>query len=307
MANVSKGNRKIKTNMAKILVWLRKNGAFAILIFLAVVAGIIWYAVFSFDAHHNLRMTVFDIGQGASVCIEAPNGNQVLIDGGPSSAVLGKLGSAMPLWDRSIDLIVLTHPHADHVTGLVEVLKRYDVGMVIESGANYSTPEYREWHTLLEQKHIPVVIAHAGQKIHLAQNTELDILTPFKSFMGVSLNNVHDAMVVSKLIYASSSVMLTGDAEKPLEYQLILSGENLKSDILKAGHHGSKTSTTEDFVRAVSPKYAVISVGRKNRYGHPNQQTLDMLAKFNIPTFRTDQNGDVEFVSDGRRFEKVQQ
>lgn len=284
---------------------LHKYGRTSFLLLLTMIVGVVWYAVFTLQARHDLRLTVFDIGQGDSVFIEAPNGNQVLIDGGPSSAVLGKLGSVMPFWDRSIDLIILTHPHSDHVTGLVEVLKRYDVGMVLESDVNYSTPEYREWHTLLEQKHIPVVIARAGQKIRLSPKTELDILTPFRSFVGVSLNNVHEAMVVSRLVYASTSALLTGDMERPLEYQLVLSGSDLRSDLLKVGHHGSKTSTTEDFVRAVSPRYAVISVGRKNRYGHPHQQTLDTLAKFGIKIFRTDQDGDVEFVSDGKKFEKV--
>jgi competence protein ComEC len=177
--------------------------------------------------------------------------------------------------------------------------------MVLESGANYSTAEYREWHTLLEQKHIPVMIARAGQKIRLAENAGMDILTPFDSFIEKAPNNVHDAMIVSKLIYASSSVLLTGDAEKYFEYRLLFSGFDLKSDILKVGHHGSKTSTTENFVRAVSPRYAVISVGRKNRYGHPYQQTLDTLAKFGIRIFRTDKDGDVEFMSDGEKFERV--
>lgn len=284
---------------------LRKHGVTCFLLSLVVTTSIIWYAVFTLEARQELRLIVFDIGQGDSIFIEAPNGNQVLIDGGPSSAVLGKLGSVMPLWDRSIDLIVLTHPHADHVAGLVEVLKRYDVGMVIESGVNYSTAEYREWRILLEQKHVPVVIARAGQKLRLSSKTELDILTPFESFVGKSPSNAHDAMVVSKLIHASSSALLTGDAEKYFEYRLMLSGIDLKSNILKVGHHGSKTSTTEDFVRAVSPNYAVISVGRKNRYGHPTQQTLDTLAKFNIKTFRTDQDGDIEFVSDGSKFERV--
>lgn len=283
----------------------RKYGAVSFLIALAACSAAIWYAVFLLDDHRDLRITVFDIGQGDSIFIEAENGNQVLIDGGPSSAVLGKLGSAMPLGDRSIDLILLTHPHVDHVGGLIEVLKRYDVGMVIESGANYSTSEYREWHAMLEQKHIPVVIARAGQKIRLSPKAALDILTPFQSFENISLKNAHDSMVVSKLTYASSSVMLTGDAEKYLEFRLLLSGADLKSDILKVGHHGSKTSTTADFVAAVSPRYAVISVGRKNRYGHPTQQTLDTLAKFNITILRTDLDGDIEFVSDGRKFERV--
>lgn len=285
---------------------LRKYGTTYFIVLLALVAGFIWYAIFTLEAQDELRLTVFDIGQGDSIFIEAPNGNQVLIDGGPSSAVLGKLGSVMPFWDRSIDLVVLTHPHADHVAGLVEVLKRYDVGMVLESDANYSTAEYAEWHRLLKEKQIPVIIARAGQKIHLSPKTELGILTPLESFVGKSPNNVHDAMVVSKLVYGSSSALLMGDAEKQVEYRLLLSGAKLKSDILKVGHHGSKTSTTQDFVRAVSPRYAVISVGRKNRYGHPTQQTLDTLAKFNIPIFRTDQGGDVEFVSDGKRFERIQ-
>ncbi len=285
---------------------LRKYGTTYFIVLLALVAGFIWYAIFTLEAQDELRLTVFDIGQGDSIFIEAPNGNQVLIDGGPSSAVLGKLGSVMPFWDRSIDLVVLTHPHADHVAGLVEVLKRYDVGMVLESDANYSTAEYAEWHRLLKEKQIPVIIARAGQKIHLSPKTELGILTPLESFVGKSPNNVHDAMVVSKLVYGSSSALLMGDAEKQVEYRLLLSGAKLKSDILKVGHHGSKTSTTQDFVRAVSPRYAVISVGRKNRYGHPTQQTLNTLAKFNIPIFRTDQGGDVEFVSDGKRFERIQ-
>ena len=272
---------------------------------LAIITGVVWYAVFTLENGRDLRMVVFDVGQGDSIFIEAPNGNQVLIDGGPSNAVLGKLGGAMPFWDRSIDLMVLTHPHADHIMGLVEVLKRYDVGMVIKSGVNYSTAEYRAWRTLLEQKHIPIMIARAGQKAHLASDIKLTILTPFESFVEKSPSNVHDAMVVSKLVYASSSALLTGDAEKYLEYRLLLSGADLRSDILKVGHHGSKTSTTEDFVRAISPRYAVISVGKKNRYSHPAQQTLDTLAKFNIKIFRIDQDGDVEFVSDGSRFEKV--
>ena len=284
---------------------LRKYGTTYFVVLLAVIAGIVWYAIFTLEARHELRLTVFDIGQGDSIFIEASNGNQVLIDGGPSNAILGKLGGVMPFWDRSINLIILTHPHADHVAGLIEVLKRYDVGMVLESGVNYSTAEYAEWRRLLKEKQIRVIIARAGQKIHLSSKTELNILTPFDSFIEKSPSNIHDAMVISRLIYASSSVLLMGDAEKYFEYRLLLSGVDLKSDILKVGHHGSKTSTTEDFVRAVSPKYAVISVGRKNRYGHPTQQTLDTLAKFGIQTFRTDQDHDVEFTSDGSRFERV--
>ncbi|MDP3772374.1 MAG: ComEC/Rec2 family competence protein [bacterium] len=279
---------------------------FGFLLTLAAVTVLVWVAIFQLEpSRDKLVLDVFDIGQGDSIFIQSDSGSQVLIDGGPDSKVLAKLGEVMPFWDRSIDLVILTHPHADHVTGLIEVLKRYDVGVVMESGANYPTPEYTEWHRLLEQKHIPVIIAKTGQHIRLSPRAALDILLPSHSFIGASPKNVHDAMIVSRLTYGSTTVLLTGDAERPLEYQLIGSGTDLHADILKVGHHGSKTSTTEDFVRAVSPRFAVISVGRKNRYGHPAQQTLDTLAKFGIQTFRTDQDGDVKFMSNGRGLQKI--
>ncbi len=282
-----------------------KNFRWYVLAALAGVCVLIWYAVFFGGGKGLLAVTFFDVGQGDSLFIQAPNGNQVLIDGGPDRSVLSKLARAMPFWDHSLDLVILTHPHSDHVAGLLEVLKQYTVGAVMESGANYPTPEYGEWHRLLHDKHIPVTIARAGEHVLLSPDAELDIFTPFSSFVGKSLQNVHDAMVVSRLVYASSSALLTGDAERALEYQLLFSGAPLKSDVLKIGHHGSKTSTSQDFLTAVAPKSAVISVGAKNRYGHPNQQTLDTLARFGVPVLRTDLDGDIKFVSDGAEFRKV--
>lgn len=288
---------------------MRGIKTYGYIIFLGALAlgmTLIWYAVFYIGAHRALTMTVFDIGQGDGIFLESPNGNRVLIDGGPDDAVLAKLGSTLPFWNRTIDLVILTHPHADHAAGLIAVAKRYHIGRVLESDVNYATPEYREWHTLLQQKHIPITIAHRGQIVHLAPQTQLNILAPFDSFVGKSPKNIHDAMIVAKLRDGSATALLTGDAEKPLEYQMLFAGDNLKSDILKVGHHGSKTSTAPDFIAAVAPRYAVISVGRKNRYGHPHHQTLDTLAKFGIKTFRTDQEGDMRFESDGRAFTKAE-
>ena len=283
---------------------IKKHAQIIFLAVLAICVGVIWYAVMHAEAHQNLVISFFDIGQGDSIFIEAPDGNQILIDGGPSSAVLAKLGEVMPFWDRSIDLIVLTHAHADHVTGLVEVLKRYHVGRILESGEAYSTPEYREWHDLILRKNIPVTIAYAGEEIR-AGAMRLSVLSPFENYFGVSLKNPHDANVSTRLAYGTTSVILMGDAERPIEYTLAHEYRDmLASDILKVGHHGSKTSTTEDFVRAVAPQYAVISVGRKNRYGHPYQQTLDTLGKLGIRIFRTDEDGDVTFASDGVSFSR---
>lgn len=285
---------------------IRKNVALGFLVCLAAVVALIWHAVFYVASHRDLVMTVFDIGQGDSIFIELVNGNRVLIDGGPSDAVLAKLGAIMPFWDHTIDLVILTHPHTDHVTGLIGLLKRYHVGMIMESGVNYATSEYDEWHAFEREKNIPVVVAKRGQRIHLSKTAYLDILTPFQSFVGSSPKNVHDAMIISKLHAGSATALLTGDAEKPLEYELLFSGDDLRSDVLKIGHHGSKTSTAEDFLRAASPRIAVISVGRKNRYGHPAQAVVDRVHAFGASLFRTDINGDVRLVSDGKGFLKTE-
>ncbi len=263
---------------------------------------LIWYSVFYWESRQNLLVTFFDIGQGDATFIVIPNGSQILIDGGPSDAILAKLGRLMPFWDRSIDLLILTHPHADHATGLVEVLKRYDVGAVVESDVNYSTPEYREWREIIAQKQMPVLAARAGQRIDAGGGAALDILWPVADFSGRSLKNVHEAMAASRLFYGSTTVLLMGDAEKPIEIALARTSAPLASDILKVGHHGSKTSSTEEFLRAVSPEVAVISVGRKNRYGHPHQEVLDRLRDFGIAVFRTDVDGDIRLQSNGRSY-----
>lgn len=279
------------------------------IVFLLTMAGasiVIWYAVFYYESRQDLMVTFFDIGQGDAIFIEVPGGNQVLIDGGPDDAILAKLGRTLPFWDRTIDLLVLTHPHADHLDGLIEVLKRYDADIVLETGVNHSIPEYEEWRQLLKEKDVKVVVAKSGQRIRLSDSTYLDILTPFESFEGSSPKDIHDAMVVSKLVHGLTTALLMGDAEKSLEYQLLFAGANLRGDILKVGHHGSKTSSSEDFLKIVSPRFAVISVGRKNRYGHPNQEVTDRFNSLGIKIFRTDENGDVKFWSNGKRFSKAE-
>lgn len=279
-----------------------KNLKFIFLIGLVVLNVIVWYAVFYFESRQDLIVSFFDVGQGDSIFIEIPGGNQILIDGGPNAAVLSKLGKTMPFWDHSIDLLILTHPHADHLTGLLEVLKRYKVGMVLETGVNHSIPEYQEWKQLLKEKNINAVIAKKGQQIKLSDSAYLNIFTPLMNFEGQSPKNIHDSMIVSELFYGSTTALLMGDAERLLEYQLISEGINLKADILKAGHHGSKTSSSEEFLGAVSPRYAVISVGKKNRYGHPYQEVIDRFNYLGIKIFRTDQDGDIQLKSDGFSF-----
>lgn len=276
-----------------------------LLAFMAAVA-VIWYAVFYFEQRQNLLVTFFDVGQGDAALIENA-GNQILIDGGPGDRILSKLGREMPFWDRSIDLLILTHPHADHLDGLLEVLKRYDIGMVLESGAEHSIPEYQEWHELLQKKNVKVVIARAGQKINAGKEVTIDILAPFGDFSGKSLKNPHEANIVSRLTHGETSILLMGDAERSLEYRLFLEvPQFLDADILKVGHHGSKTSSSGEFLKAVSPEITIIQVGRKNRYGHPTQEVLDRLAAVGAKILRNDLEGDIRIESDGLTYNLVQ-
>ena len=281
----------------------RKYGHWYFLGALALVAFFIWQAVFWIEAQRGrIAVHFFDVGQGDAMFIGAGNGTQVLVDGGPDSSILAKLAETMPFWDRSLDLVILTHPHADHLSGLLRVLERYRVGLVLESGVNHSIAEYAAWRERLGDQGVPVVTAKAGQRARLSDSAVLDILAPRRSFEGQSLRQVHDAMIVVKLTHGSTGVLLVGDAERSLEREFIASGADLDVDVLKVGHHGSKTSTSEEFLRATTPRLAVISVGRKNRYGHPYQEVLDRLRQAGIAVLRTDQDGDITIVSDGSAF-----
>ena len=266
-------------------------------------AAVIWQAASSTGARAgSLTLFVFDIGQGDAIFIESPSGNQILVDGGPDDALPARLSEVMPFWDHSIDLIVLTHPHADHLDGLLAVLKRYDVGMVLESGVNHTIPEYGEWASELARRRITRVVGRRGQLVRLGGGAALRVLAPFRDYDGASVKNVHEATLVTELVFASSTALLMGDAEAALERQIVASGDDLHAEVLKVGHHGSKTSTSAALLAAVRPKFAVISVGRKNRYGHPHQEVLDRLEAAGVRVFRTDRDGTTTFTSDGRQF-----
>ena len=282
-----------------------------------MLAGI---AVFELSQDKLLEVNFFDIGQGDAIFITTPEKHQILIDGGPSSVILEKLNQEMPFWDRTIDLVILTHPEHDHYAGLLEVLQRYEVENILWTGVLRNTNEYRKWRELIEKENARIFIAEQGQKIIcspqsvIARNDpqgatkqshscHLDILHPFENLENQETKNPNNTSVVARLVFGENSFLFTGDGYKSVERKMIEKQIYLQSDVLKVGHHGSHTSSAEEFIEIVSPEIAVISAGRNNRYRHPRPETLATLEKFGIKILRTDLDGDIKIVSDGNNLE----
>jgi competence protein ComEC len=280
---------------------IQKKQKIGLLIGLFLVMIIVWIFVFTQESGEFLKVEFFDVGQGDAEFIETPRRQQILIDGGPDMSILEKLGKAMSFYDRYIDLIILTHPEADHLNGLIEVLKRHDIGAVITAGIIRDTQEYKEWINLLQEKKIPIYIAKAGGIINLGGNINVNILYPFENLVGKIISDTNNSSVVSKLVYGDFEVLFTGDIEKTTENKLVSADINLNSDILKISHHGSKTSTTEEFLKAVNALLAIIEVGKDNQYGHPHQEVLERLNNMRI--LQTGRDGDIKIFSDGLNFE----
>ena len=278
--------------------WLKKNSILILLGSLLVVNVFIWYAVIVEERDGYLMVAFLDVGQGDAIFIEAPNGNQILIDGGSNKKVLRKLGGVMPFYDRSIDIVLATHPDKDHTGGLPDILKRYEVEAVITSDVQSDTSAYREFEKIIDDKRIKKIFARAGQIIWLSNDIYIEILFPDRSTSGWDSNT---ASVVARLVYGDTEFLLTGDSPKKIEKYLTAQyGGKLHSDILKLGHHGSRTSTSRIFLSAVNPEYTIISAGLNNRYGHPHKEVVEMLKEFEISSLATYENGTIVIKSDGK-------
>jgi len=281
-----------------------KKLVFTSLGFLLILNILAWISVFDLYQSRFLEVNFFDVGQGDAIFIETPWHHQILIDGGPDSKILEKIAKNLPFWDREIDLIILTHPEKDHLAGLIEVLKRYKIENIIWTGVIRDTAEYREWEKLVKNEGAQIFIAQSGQKIKWSRTVldHLEVLFPSEILEGQELKDSNNTSIVAKLVFGENSFLFTGDVYKSIEEKLIESKTDLDSDVLKIGHHGSKTSTAEDFITKVSPEIAVISAGKNNSYGHPNQEVLDILNKYGIKILRTDKDGDIKIISDGKKY-----
>ncbi len=271
----------------------------------ALLSGscVVWSVVWAETPPGRLTFAVLDIGQGDALYIQSPAGIEVLIDGGRNDgALLRELPKVMKAGDRELDAVIGTHPDADHVGGFAELFKRYAVKAFIEPGIEKRTAATAALEEEIERSGIPRYIARRGMSLDLG-GARLDILFPDVdvSYFGERSN---DASVVARLVYGETSVLLTGDATFWTEGRLLAlaSSSELMSDMLKVGHHGSKYSTGEAFVRAVAPSVAVISVGANNTYGHPAPRVIALLEKLEVEVLRTDEEGTLVFYSDGAAF-----
>ncbi|MFA6274391.1 MAG: ComEC/Rec2 family competence protein [Candidatus Paceibacterota bacterium] len=270
-----------------------------ILVLILLVGNFFIYKTIWENSHRQFTFAVLDVGQGDAIFIESPTGTQLLIDSGPPRKILGALQKVMSPFDRSIDAIIITHPDADHIGGFTDVLKNYKVGRVFDPGIISDSKTYQNLENEIQNQKIPNLLARKGMKLDLGGGAILEILFPDQD---VSNWETNEGSVVAKLIYGNNSFLLTGDSPTKIERKIIAenSAEVLKSDILKLGHHGSRTSSSFEFLQAVSPRYALISVGLDNRYNHPHQEVLDLLNKFGIKIFRTDLQGTILLKSDGQ-------
>lgn len=242
------------------------------------------------------KVVFLDIGQGDSTLFQEQT-TQILIDGGPGAQVLERLGEEMPWFDRTVDVVILTHPQQDHLEGLLHVLDRYHVGLVLFPQAAYASQLQSAWLQMLIDRHIPYRFAWAGESL-TAGDLRVRVLAPFPDAEDQALirKNVNEASTTTRVDFSGLSLLLSGDAERAAEHLLVQRTDPRLLDVvvLKAGHHGSKTSTTPELLKATTPGAVVISVGAHNRYGHPSPITLEHLK--GIPTWRTDEHGSVRFL-----------
>ena len=279
----------------------------AILVLLTLTLCI-WYAVLREDARGLLTVSFLNVGQGDSIFIQAPSGRQVLIDGGANTGVLREVAGVMPWYDRSIDVVIPTHPDADHIGGLIDVLARYRIETIIHSSVEGDTKTFAAFNRAMAEQVRPVrgpasngareIVAMRGQIVDLGGGAYLQILSPDRLVPDVYTN---DGGVVARLVYGATAFMLPCDAPQSVENYLVALGtSSLKANVLKAGHHGSKTSSSALFLGYVAPEYGVFSRGCDNKYGHPAPETTARFAQFEIPTLDTCKDGTISFVSDGQ-------
>ena len=263
----------------------------------------------------NLHIIACDVGQGDAILITYESA-QVLIDGGPDSKILDCLGKYLPFWDRKIEVVILTHPQLDHYGGLIEVARRYEIENFVANALDSSADAYQELKREISDRGIMVTnptqstairygslyidIVHPSQSF-LLQNSKFTQTTNNTDVLGSFTSNIdpNEFSIVAILSFGEFDALFTGDLTPDVIPEVIAGGELKDVDFIKVPHHGSKNGLTQELIEATTPEAAVISVGKNNRFGHPHEQVLTLLKDFGVETLRTDEQGDIEIVTDG--------
>lgn len=248
----------------------------------------------------ELVVHYLDVGQGDATLIELPNEQVVLIDGGTRGKGPVVADYLNQLHIEHIDYLIATHPHEDHIGGLVQIVQDFSIGEIFMPKVNHSTQVYEQLLQAIAEKGYRISSPPVGKFIIQEDYLTLNVLAPAESMSGTNLN---DYSIANRLVYGETSFLFTGDAEKKSEEEMLASGYDLAADVLKIGHHGGDTSSIESFLSKVRPTYGVISAGADNQYGHPHANVLERLANYDVQVFRTDQQGTIVARSDGREIQ----
>ncbi len=276
-----------------------------ILLLLLLLSAILVWTDFLYKPAHLLKATFLDVGQGDSIFLQFPYGGNMLIDGGPGGKYdMGKRVVAYLRRQgvRRINILLLTHPHEDHVGGLITVLRNLPVGLVLDSGQTHTSYSYEEFLKLIKEKRLPYRIIKAGGEIKGFKEVKIIVLNPPSHLLEGTASDLNNNSLLLKVTYGKMSLLLTGDIEREAEEGVLRYGSYLKSTLIKVPHHGSRTSSTPEFLDLVKPRIAVISVGRRNPFHHPAPETLRRYEERGVKIYRTDRQGAIIFTSNGRSF-----
>jgi competence protein ComEC len=283
---------------------MKKVSFIVIVAFLALIFLFMHHYVTFHDG--KLHVVFCDVGQGDGILITTPSNKQILVDAGPDKRILDCLSQHMPFWDRTIDIALLTHPHADHFAGYYYVIDRYRLEYFATEALRNNTDGFEELEKRLKIHNLPVRFVYSQDKWLTGDGVEIEIAGPEKAFLvakdpdGIITSSAESASLAIKVSYGDFSVLLTGDA--PLDQMQMIAEEGAAGlDVLQIPHHGSSTGVDKHIIESLSPALSIISVG-KNNYGHPKKEVLDVLQELGIKVLRTDKTGDVELVSDGEEW-----
>lgn len=265
------------------------------LIIIAIFSGVLFLVFSLFLVNKNLRVDFLDVGQGDAILLNLPQGTRILVDAGPDNLVLNQISEVLPWWEHKIDYVVISHYHADHILGLIELLNKYEIGEILTTAHQPDDFLYNILINKLKKKNIPIVFVATGQTFAFEKNISVQVISAENNNKDYNNNSL-----VLKLNYLQSSILLTGDLTQYLEDKLIKSDFDLQSDLLKVAHHGSRYSSSQEFLAKIQPKFCVISVGEDNDFQHPHLETLARLSSFGCKIYLTQDFGNLSWQSTGR-------